>query len=626
MTDTPLVPARTLNEWTYCRRLGILEWVQGEFRDNHFTIEGTHHHRRVDWPGASLDHLSAGLETEDGQTLRTRSVYLESEAEGLVARMDLVELTGDEVIPVDTKRGRPPRPDQDPSGVWEADRVQLCAQALVLRSHGHRCERGYIFYIQTRRRVEVLFDETLVSQVRASLTAFRETAARGELPPPLIQSPKCRGCSLAPICLPDETVLLAGLRSGEEPAGSVLTDTDALAEVGAVAKEIARTEAPEEEGEGGDLLLESEPETSLAGDSSPPDEAPNEQSKAPRVRRLQAPNDDRKPLYVSDPGARVGCEKGLFVISKDEQRLGSVRVRDTSQIVVFGRAQVSTMALREAMDRSIPVLYFTAGGYFAGLALGHPHKNIVLREAQFRVAFDEARALAIAKRVVRSKVRNQRTMLRRNGRGVEEVHLRELQFLAGQADRAKNPLELLGIEGAAAAIYFGGFGSMLRPKDESARLAFDFTTRNRRPPRDPVNALLSLTYGLLTRECMAVCIGVGFDPLMGFYHRPRYGKPALALDLMEEARPLIADSVVLSLINQAEVRPSDFVMRADGCNLTEGGRRKVFEVYERRMNQELVHPIFGYKVTWRRVLEIQARLLSRHILGELPEYRPIETR
>jgi len=616
--DTPLVPARTLNEWTYCRRLGILEWVQGEFRDNHFTIEGTHHHRRVDWPGASLDQLSAGIETDDGQTLRTRSVYLESEAEGLVARMDLVELTGDEVIPVDTKRGRPPRPDQDPSGVWEADRVQLCAQALVLRSHGYRCQRGYIFYVQTRRRAEVIFDEALLARVRASLREFRETAARGELPPPLIQSPKCRGCSLAPICLPDETVLLAGLRSGQEPEGLDATSTDALAEVAEPTPptpELESVVAPEE----GDAAAQ-EAETEVAAQSE--DTAPS----APRVRRLQAPRDDRKPLYVSDPRARIGCEKGLFVISTDEQQLGTVRVRDTNQIVIFGRAQVSTMALREAMDRSIPVLYFTAGGYFAGLAQGHPHKNIVLREAQFRVAFDDARSLAIAKRVVRSKVRNQRTMLRRNGRGVEEVHLREMQFLAGQADRAKTHLELLGIEGAAAAIYFGNFGSMLRPKDESGRLAFDFTTRNRRPPRDPVNALLSLTYGLLTRECMAVCVGVGFDPLMGFFHRPRYGKPALALDLMEEVRPLIADSVVLSLINQAEVRPSDFVTRADGCNLTEGGRRKVFEVYERRMNQELVHPIFGYKVTWRRVLEIQARLLSRHILGELPEYRPIETR
>lgn len=622
MIDTPLVPARTLNEWTYCKRLGILEWVQAEFQDNHFTIEGAHHHRRVDWPGASLEQLSSGLETDDGQTLRTRSVYLESESEGLVARMDLVELTGDEVIPVDTKRGRPPRPDQDPSGVWEADRAQLCAQALVLRSHGHRCERGYIFYVPTRRRAEVVFDEALVAKVRASLREFRETAARGELPPPLIQSPKCRGCSLAPICLPDETVLLAGLRAGQEPEGIEPTDTDQLADVAEGEASSGPLAASQEEGgEGEGLVVESAAEPQLAVELTP-----TREPKDPKVRRLQAPKDERKPLYVSDSRARIGCEKGLFVISTDEERLGTVRVRDTNQIVVFGRAQVSTMALREAMDRSIPVLYFTAGGYFAGLAQGHPHKNIVLREAQFRVAFDDARALAIARRVVRSKVRNQRTMLRRNGRGVEEVHLRELQFLAGQADRAKNPQELLGIEGAAAAIYFGNFGTMLRPKDESGRLAFDFTTRNRRPPRDPVNALLSLTYGLLTRECMAVCVGVGFDPLMGFFHRPRYGKPALALDLMEEVRPLIADSVVLSLINQAEIRPSDFVTRADGCNLTEGGRRKVFEVYERRMNQEILHPIFGYKVTWRRVLEIQTRLLSRHILGEIPEYRPIETR
>jgi len=167
---------------------------------------------------------------------------------------------------------------------------------------------------------------------------------------------------------------------------------------------------------------------------------------------------------------------------------------------------------------------------------------------------------------------------------------------------------------------------MLRPRDDSAKFAFVVTNRNRRPPRDPINALLSFTYGLLTRECAAIAQAAGFDPHMGFYHRPRYGKPALALDLMEEVRPLIADSVVLSVVNQGEVKPSDFVTRADGCNMTDGGRRSVLRAYERRLEQEIVHPIFGYKVSWRRVLDIQARLLGRHLLGEIPKYIPIETR
>lgn len=593
------VPVRMLNEWTYCPRLGVLEWVHGEFEDNHFTIEGQHHHRRVDWPGAPIETV-AGME-DSGEPLRTRSVYLESDNEGLAARMDLVEVREGEVIPVDTKRGRPPRPDQDPSGVWEPDRVQLCGQALVLRDHGYRCDRGYIFYVQLRRRVEVVFDAALVARVREVREALVTAAERGELPPPLVQSPKCRGCSLAPICLPDEVNLLRGLDTGTEPP--IFEATDATTE--------DAIEADQEEGTDEDAS--SEPSSSTP-------------SKPQRPRRIMSLAESRRPLYVSEPRAYVGVEKGLFVVHTEEGTSGTVRVRDTSQIVIFGRAQVSTMALREAMDHGIPVVYFTAGGYFAGMASGHPHKNIVLREAQWRGALDEGRSLDIARAIVRGKIRNQRTLLRRNGEAVEEVHLREMAFLADRAERAQRVDELLGLEGAAAAIYFRGFGGMLRPRDDSAKFAFVVTNRNRRPPRDPINALLSFTYGLLTRECAAIAQAAGFDPHMGFYHRPRYGKPALALDLMEEVRPLIADSVVLSAVNQGEVKPSDFVTRADGCNMTDGGRRSVLRAYERRLEQEIVHPIFGYKVSWRRVLDIQARLLGRHLLGEIPKYIPIETR
>jgi CRISPR-associated protein Cas1 len=349
-----------------------------------------------------------------------------------------------------------------------------------------------------------------------------------------------------------------------------------------------------------------------------------------RKVRILVADEHRKPLYITDSAARLGCEKGLFVVKKTEgdetKVLGRVRVRDTSHVAIFGRAQVSTMALREAMDRGIPVSFFTFGGYFAGMATGQPHRNVVLREAQWRAALDEERALAVAKEMVRSKLRNQRTMLRRNASGLEGRALREMSDLAARAREARDAGELLGIEGAAAAVYFRGFPRMLKPRDEDAALAFDFATRNRRPPRDPVNALLSLVYALLARECAAVAGAVGFDAAMGFYHRPRYGRPALGLDLMEELRPLVADSVVLSVVNQGEVGPGDFVTRADGCNLTDAGRRAVLRAYERRMGQVVTHPVFGYRVTWRRVLEVQARLLAKCVLGEVPRYVPMETR
>lgn len=157
-------------------------------------------------------------------------------------------------------------------------------------------------------------------------------------------------------------------------------------------------------------------------------------------------------------------------------------------------------------------------------------------------------------------------------------------------------------------------------------LGFELGGRNRRPPRDPVNCLLSYVYALLVKDLTAVCYGLGFDPYLGFFHRPRFGRPALALDLAEEFRPLVADSVVVNAINNGEVRESSFVIRAGGVSLTPEGRRAVIASYERRLDTDVTHPVFGYKVTYRRVLEVQARLLGAYLLREVPSYIPFTTR
>jgi CRISP-associated protein Cas1 len=167
---------------------------------------------------------------------------------------------------------------------------------------------------------------------------------------------------------------------------------------------------------------------------------------------------------------------------------------------------------------------------------------------------------------------------------------------------------------------------MIRTHSTDAVAAFSFEHRNRRPPRDPVNCLLSYVYGLLVKELTVTLNGIGFDPYLGFYHRPRFGRPALALDIAEEFRPIVGDSVVLTLINNGEVAPSDFVVRAAGVALTPAGRKSVIGAYERRMQQEIKHPLFGYTVSYRRILEVQGRLLAAFMLGEVPEYVAFTTR
>jgi CRISPR-associated protein Cas1 len=173
----------------------------------------------------------------------------------------------------------------------------------------------------------------------------------------------------------------------------------------------------------------------------------------------------------------------------------------------------------------------------------------------------------------------------------------------------------------AARHYFEGFARLLKDGQP-----FNIEGRNRRPPRDPVNALLSFVYAILVKELTVVLHSVGFDPMMGFYHRPRYGRPSLALDLAEPFRPLIADSVVLTAINNGEIAPSDFVRRAGGVALTDCGRRAILSAFERRMDTLVTHPIFGYQISYRRILEVQARLLARTVLGELPRYPNFCTR
>ena len=181
---------------------------------------------------------------------------------------------------------------------------------------------------------------------------------------------------------------------------------------------------------------------------------------------------------------------------------------------------------------------------------------------------------------------------------------------------------LLGIEGAAARVYFANFAPLIK----SDRSTFDFRTRNRRPPRDPVNAVLSFLYSMLIKQALISAVAVGFDPYMGFYHQPKYGRPALALDLAEEFRSIIADSATLTLFNNSELKEGDFIRRSGAVALTEGGRKAVIRAFERRLDTLITHPLFNYSISYRRVMEVQARLLGRFLLGELKKYPAFTTK
>jgi len=570
-------------------------------------------------------------------------VQMGSERLGVVAKMDLVEaraaagpVTGSqgasasepgaasvhaddlfatlEVCPVDYKAGAP-REGPEANELWDTDKMQLGLQALILRDNGCICNEGIIYYRATKQRVRLPISAELEQWVTATIAKARQTLTK-PIPPPLDKSPKCVRCSLAPVCLPDETRLLA--RRGDE-AGSGRDKGKA-----AQAADGASTPTVEPVSSDGRM---------------PAPEPP---------RRLIAPRDDQRPLYLNTQGYRVGCKDEVLVIKDRDALVEEVRIRDVAHVALFGNVQISTQSIQALCELEVPLTYFSTGGWFYGITRGHGLKNIFLRIEQFRAAADPAACLRLARRFVHGKIRNHRTLLMRNHVEAPEPVLLKLKRAAEDALEAETIEQLLGIEGAAASLYFQEFSGMIKVEDppdplgagpaapspagsdppRAAQLVFNFNFahRNRRPPTDPVNALLSLAYSLLTKDCTLAALAVGFDPYLGFYHQPRFGRPALALDLMEEFRPLIAESTVLSCLNNRVITRKDFVRAGQAVNLTAPGRKRFFQTYEQRMSSLLTHPLFDYKVSYRRALELQARILGKALTGEVSQYEPLLTR
>lgn len=573
------MPARMVNEFVYCPRLFYYEWVDGVFRESVDTVEGKIQHSRVDKKASELP----APEVADGE-IHSRSVTLSSERLRVIARIDLVEGSEGVVTPVDYKHGRP-REGPDGLELWPADKAQLAIQGLVLREAGYRCEEGIAYYAKTKQRVRVPFDDALMREIEGIIHGAWALARAGAIPAPLLDSPKCPGCSLVGICLPDETISLAAVECMDGAVQLALFDV---------------------------------------GDGAP------KKPMAREVRQLITPRDDLRPLYLNSQGYRVGKSGEVLQVKDKEQLKQEVRIGEICQVNLLGNVQVSTQAVQTLCQAAIPICYFSQGGWFYGMTTGLNSKNIFLRRTQFRLADQEWFARSIARRLVAGKIRNQRTMLQRNHVEPRSESLLGLKQMAEQAERAQSLEELLGIEGNAARIYFGDLAGMIKSEEDDAAPAepfrFDFAGRNRRPPRDAVNALLSLAYSLLGKDLTIACYAVGFDPYLGFYHQPRFGRPALALDLMEPFRPLIADSAVLSAINTRMVTPRDFVQAGPGVALTANGRKSFFRAYELRMDTLVTHPLFEYRVSYRRLLEIQARLLARVLEGEIGEYPVFVTR
>ena len=496
-TTQPLLPARMLNEFVYCPRLFYYEHVERVFVHNADTLEGKAAHKRVDGGKGALPKKekegsppsgeAAGEEsaTADPEVIHSRSVNLFSETLGVTAKLDLVEtlVPGEDFFsgrtlyrPVEYKKGRPREGEEGPE-IWPADRMQLGLQVLLLRENGYPCDEGMLYYRETRQRVSLPLTDELEHWIHEQIEAARATAA-GPLPAPLSHSRKCPRCSLVSICLPDETAYLEDFPAAGAPRVEQLGLDELLGE--ADASPTPETVDPRRLDQGPFAEL---PEIRL-----------RPLKPAEDIRRLIAPNEETKTLYLNSPGHWVSKKGETLVVKEEGRKVADFRLHDLHHLAVFGPVQLSTAVVQVLCERDVPITWFTFGGWFYGMTRGHSLKNVFTRLEQFRAASDPAVALTHARLFVHGKILNQRTLLMRNHGQPEKGVLKAMKHLANSALYAEHASLLLGVEGSAALLYFSHFAGMVKDRTDDtteaelhgqSEFSFAFDQRNRRPPARP---------------------------------------------------------------------------------------------------------------------------------------------
>ena len=357
-------------------------------------------------------------------------------------------------------------------------------------------------------------------------------------------------------------------------------------------------------------------------------------------------------LYLTTQNSYVSRDHLTLRIEVERQLKLAVPIHHLESICVFGQSLISPAALELCWEHSVPVNYFSESGYFVGRWEGVANTSVALRRAQYRAADDRRVASLIARQFVAGKLQNSRQSLLRSARESEsreeKTQLRNAaaeiarilqrlrDYSLANADglseptvvadanttsgESVNPLDVIrGYEGQGANIYFKVFGLHLRPQSRE----FSFTRRTRRPPLDSMNCLLSYLYALLRHDCIAALSATGLDPFVGYLHADRPNRPGLALDLMEEFRPLFADRLAITLVNRKQIVQKDFAAREGGAfELKKGSRKSVIAAYQARKQEVITHPIIGQKFRFGQLMLVQARILARHLRGDIPQYLP----
>ncbi len=532
MSELDPLPISLIAHTAFCPRRAWLE-AAGEQVDSFAIEEGKHAHRNID-------------AAKNSRPAAQRSVDVSHTKLNIVGRCDVVEHADDGLTVVEYKSS-PIRRKWQPT---QAMRVQLALQGLCLKDAGrHVC--GYrVFFPNSARSVNVDIGAKDEREAIELVTTTREVVTSPTAPLPLVDDPRCNGCSHVAICLPDE------------------------------------------------------------------------RNSKPVRKQIRASDPSGETLHLNTPGARASLRRGRVLVSKAGEELASLPVNRIQGVVVHGNVDLSGALTREFLWRSIPVVWCSGRGRVVGFARSASSPNGLARSRQCRG--EPGLSAHFARGFLSAKVANQATILRRLGQGGNSSLVSSLRLEQNRLSSALSVPEAVGIEGVCAKLYFGSFPMVL--KRHGGYFQSRWPGRTGRGARDPLNSALNYAYGLLLSEVVRACLSCGLDPHIGFVHSSNRNKPALALDLMEEFRPVVADSVVVGAINNGELLPSHFSQTFGDSRILLPGRKALISAFERRVATVFTHPVYRYKVSWRRAIEVQARMVLGVIDGTQPSYEGIRVR
>jgi len=571
--DESLWPARNVAEYAYCPRLFYYMQVEGIFVPSSDTEKGVAVHRRVDKPSAALEKADAG-EDDPERPKVVRSLALTSESLGLTATLDLAEISGQTAVPVEYRKGRPKHAAVGPP----ADDCGEMEQPPLSYPEAWPTDR-----------------------IQVGLQAILLESAGYAVPEAVIYY---AGEKLRLRITVDDALKAEALRTLED------------------AKQCAEGSRPLP------LVNDSRcPRCSLQPICLP-DEVNHQRAQAPTdeltPRKIWPPRDDGIHVVAQQEGVKVGVRgMELRVTDKNGSAVKTIPLANLESLSLLGSVQITTQAIRALADMNTPIAFLSQAGRLVAMIDPLDSVSAEVRRSQIRKLDCVDVCLELARALVSAKIMNQRTLLLRNHSSLPAGVAADLAKEAKNAAQSDSVDAVRGHEGQAAAIYFGHFAGMFKGP---VSVEFDANGRKRRPPPDPINSCLSLAYSMLTHECVAALRLARLEPSIGGFHVSKPGRPALALDLMEPFRPLIADSVAITCFNRGELTEGHFLRTASGCSLTDAGRRSFFNALGRRMDTEVTHPVFEYRLSYRRMIVLHARMIAAWLTGDIPTLAFLTTR